>query len=328
MTARSLHRHRRLRSGIMRTAALVGGVVGAIVIAAPPLRAASSPARTVPAAPASVAPGAPPAKAQFGPFDAGAARSVRRHGERGRARRSHPVVGDVAHIPGAGPPPPPLRVDPDVPEAAFDGVNAVEGGLSSNPLYLASLFYSNFLTRTDGPRCQHLPTCSRFASQAVARHGVLGIAMGLDRLLQPSSSSALRLLPEVEWGGALRHYDPLDNYEFWRTERFTGLPVAVPEEPLPLPGSSSSALSSSALSSSAPSSSAPSSSAPSSSAPSSSAPSSSAPSSSAPSSFAPSLAGPPGLGRASTPAPGAGPTAAPDAGAPSSSFPPSSSRSR
>lgn len=168
----------------------------------------------------------------FGPFDSGAARAVTRQGDKGRARRAHPVVGAVDHIPGAGPPPPPLRSDPYLPERQTEQANVVGGGLSSNPLYLASLFYSNFLTRTDGPRCQHLPTCSRFASQAVARYGVLGIPIGLDRLIQPASSSSLRLLPEVDWGGVTRAFDPVENYEFWRVERFTGFPLLVPEEPL------------------------------------------------------------------------------------------------
>ena len=186
------------------------------------------------------------AHARFGPFDAGSVRPVTRQGEKGRARRPHPVTGAVDQIPGAGPPPPPLRRDAYLPEQESDGVkgaNVVGGGLSSNPLYLASLFYSNFLTRTDGPRCQHLPTCSRFANQAVARHGVLGIPMGLDRLIQPTSSSALRMLPEVEWSGATRFFDPVENYEFWRTERFTGFPAPTPEEPLLLPSPSTPATS-------------------------------------------------------------------------------------
>ena len=167
----------------------------------------------------------------FGPFDAGAERSVSRQGTAGRARRAHPVVGAVGHIPGAGPPPPALRVDPYLPELATSSPNTAPG-LSSNPLNLAALFYANFLTRTDGPRCQHLPTCSRFASQAVARHGVLGIPLGLDRVIQPPMSSAVRPLPDVDYGDMVRHYDPLENYEFWFPERFTGLSLLVPEEPL------------------------------------------------------------------------------------------------
>jgi hypothetical protein len=167
----------------------------------------------------------------FGPFDAGSVRAVDRQGTRGTPRHAHPDVGDVDHIPGGGAPRPKLRRDPDVPETVT-GANATTG-LTSNPLYLASLFYSNFLTRTDGPRCQHLPTCSRFAAQAVGRHGVLGIPLGLDRLLQGGTSSAVRNLPDVEHGDGLRHYDPVDNYEFWVAGRFTGFPPPTPEGAVP-----------------------------------------------------------------------------------------------
>ena len=170
----------------------------------------------------------------FGPFDAGLARPVLRQKTKGLSRRPHPAVGDLGQIPGAGPPPPALRNDPDLPELAGQKPNSAPG-LSGNPLFLISLVYSNFLTRMDGPRCQHLPTCSRFASQAVGRYGVLGIPMGLDRMIQPPSSSALRLLPELEFGGVFRHYDPLENYEFWRAENFTGFPPLVDEQPLSFP---------------------------------------------------------------------------------------------
>ena len=186
------------------------------------------------------------AKRAFGPFDAGAARPVKRQGATGKARREFPSVGDVAKVPGEGPPPPPLRPDSDIPEGALDkvpggGPNAVGAGLSSNPLYLAALAYQHVLTKLDGPRCSHLPTCSRFASQAVARHGAVGILMGLDRVIQPNESSAIRRLPEVEGWGAVRVFDPLENYEWWHPERFTGLPPSTPEQPLalpPLPGRS------------------------------------------------------------------------------------------
>ena len=166
----------------------------------------------------------------FGPFDAGSSRAVDRQGSKGLPRRAHPAVGDKDHIPGGGPPRPAIRNDPDLPELATASPNAAPG-LSANPLYLASLIYGNFLTRIDGPRCQHLPTCSRFASQAVARHGLLGIAMGLDRLQQPATSSVVRNLPDIEYGseGGLRHFDPLENYEFWVSGRFTGFPPPTAE---------------------------------------------------------------------------------------------------
>ena len=170
----------------------------------------------------------------FGPFDGGAPRPVARQGQKGAPRKAHPMVGEAAKVPGEGAPPPPLRLDPDVAETALVKPNAIGSGLSSNPLYLAALIYANVITRLDGPRCQHLPTCSRFASQAVARDGVVGILMGLDRLIQPGESSAVRRLPEVEGYGGMRFFDPLENYEWWHPERFTGLPPATAEEPLAL----------------------------------------------------------------------------------------------
>lgn len=174
-------------------------------------------------------------KAAFGPWDAGDKRPVKRQGKAGKTRLSHPVLGDPAKVPASGPPAPDLRQDPDVPETALGTVNVVGGGLSANPLFLAALVYSNFLTKMDGPRCQHYPTCSRFANQAVARHGVLGIVLGVDRLIQDDHSSTARRLPEIDTGGSMRLYDPLENYEFWLKERITAFPPAVPEEPLALP---------------------------------------------------------------------------------------------
>ena len=82
--------------------------------------------------------------------------------------------------------------------------------------------------------------------------------MTLDRLIQPNESSAIRHLPEVSGWGSVRAFDPLENYEFWHPERFTGFLLATPEEPLtlsPLPASAatgSAAASSTAASNAAP----------------------------------------------------------------------------
>lgn len=175
----------------------------------------------------------------FGPWDAGEIRVVDRQGQKGISRAKHPLVGDPAKVPGEGPPPPALRSDPDVSETALIGVNRAATGLSSNPLYLLALFYRHLFTKIDGPRCQHLPTCSRFANQAVARHGVVGIMMGLDRVIQPPESSSLRSLPQVEGWGSVRYLDPVDNYEFWKVEQFQGFPAQTEERPLELSSSNS-----------------------------------------------------------------------------------------
>lgn len=177
----------------------------------------------------------------FGPWAAGEVKQIERQGVKGIPRFKHPVVGDPAKVPGEGPPPPELRPDPDVPETALVSANRPALGLSSNPLYLSALFYRHLFTKIDGPRCQHLPTCSRFANQAVARHGPLGIVMGLDRLIRSSESSSVRTLPQVEGWGSVRYLDPVDNYEFWKEEKFTGFPAPTDEQPLRLESSDTAA---------------------------------------------------------------------------------------
>ncbi len=171
----------------------------------------------------------------FAPWGAGTKRKVSRHGTRGRERVPHPFVGDPAKVPGEGPSAPGVKREADVPETALDRANRIGPSLSSNPLWLASLVYSNFLTRMDGPRCHHYPTCSRFGSQAVAKHKVMGLWLGLDRIIQPPVSSAIRGLPTVRVHGGSRSFDPLSNYEFWKPELFTGFPPATDEEPLVAP---------------------------------------------------------------------------------------------
>jgi hypothetical protein len=175
------------------------------------------------------------AQSGFAPFDAGEKRAVERQGSPGKSRSRHPFVGHPAKIPAEGALPPPLRRDPDLPEIDLRMANRVGGALSSNPLFLFALTYRHFITKMDGARCHHYPTCSRFASQAVAKHGVLGIPMGLDRLLQTGQSSAIRWHPEVEVLGSRRFFDPLKNYEFWRSENFSAFPRAVAEKGLNLP---------------------------------------------------------------------------------------------
>jgi hypothetical protein len=171
----------------------------------------------------------------FAPFDGGAKREVFRQGKKGQDRAAHPFVGRVGKIPAEGPLPAPLRRDVDLPETDMKAANRVGGSLSSNPLFLFALTYRHFITKMDGARCHHYPTCSRFANQAVAKHGLIGIPMGLDRLLQTGESSALRWLPEVEILGSRRFFDPMENYEFWKPENFAAFPPAVPEKMIELP---------------------------------------------------------------------------------------------
>jgi hypothetical protein len=75
--------------------------------------------------------------------------------------------------------------------------------------------YRLVLTRVDGPRCAHRPSCSRYGVLAVRAHGALGLLLTYDRLLRGSESSALRPLPTVFLDGERYVFDPLKESTFW-----------------------------------------------------------------------------------------------------------------
>lgn len=77
--------------------------------------------------------------------------------------------------------------------------------------------YSKYLTKVDGARCEHRPTCSHYAYQAIKRHGyVVGSFMTIDRLLRGNRSSVLRELDLYKIEEGQRYfYDPLENNDFF-----------------------------------------------------------------------------------------------------------------
>ena len=77
--------------------------------------------------------------------------------------------------------------------------------------------YRNYLTKIDGARCEHRPTCSHYAYLAVKRHGyVVGSLMTIDRLLRGSRSSVLRELETDKVDEGVRfYYDPVENNDFF-----------------------------------------------------------------------------------------------------------------
>lgn len=81
----------------------------------------------------------------------------------------------------------------------------------------AYLFYSRYLTQVDGPRCEHRPTCSRYAHQAIRKHGAaIGAWIAVDRLLRANRSSVLRTLPiEKVEEGTIYYRDPVDANDFF-----------------------------------------------------------------------------------------------------------------
>ena len=70
--------------------------------------------------------------------------------------------------------------------------------------------YQHFITPANGPTCTFTPTCSAYAYQAVRRYGLVGVLMGVERLMRshaPSPHYTLR------WrGGRLTLGDPPENH--------------------------------------------------------------------------------------------------------------------
>jgi hypothetical protein len=89
-------------------------------------------------------------------------------------------------------------------------VGRAVGGVVRPPLSIQGY---RLVSRFQGPRCRHRPTCSAFAAEAMDRHGaVLGGWITAARLLRGERSSALRALPRDEAG---RFLDPLGASTFF-----------------------------------------------------------------------------------------------------------------
>ena len=85
-------------------------------------------------------------------------------------------------------------------------------------LELAYDIYSNHLTKIDGARCEHYPTCSHYGIQAAREHGaVIGSWLTIDRLLRGTHSSVLRQLPLIQRkeGERHRYFDPVEENDFF-----------------------------------------------------------------------------------------------------------------
>lgn len=133
------------------------------------------------------------------------------------ATDDHPVVGQVAPVPGTGTWEARAPMAGEVTlEEARRATHHRGGG--SNPLLLAYLLYRYFISPADGARCQHYPTCSQYGVLATRKHGLLGIVMTIDRLWQSGQPTAVRPYPVVRVYGHPRFYDPVSASDFWFTE--------------------------------------------------------------------------------------------------------------
>ena len=87
------------------------------------------------------------------------------------------------------------------------------GQAAPAPLSFAAVLWKELLTKIDGPRCMHRPSCSAYAVQSISRYGIIqGLFLTLARLWRGADSSALRRLPAC--GG--KFCDPPSASEFRR----------------------------------------------------------------------------------------------------------------
>jgi hypothetical protein len=96
-------------------------------------------------------------------------------------------------------------------------------GRSASPFGLAFWLWSAALTRVDGPRCAHRPSCAAYAERALAGHGpVPGGWMAIARLLRGARSSALRPLALAWFPDGMYFVDPLEDSELWDYRPMSG----------------------------------------------------------------------------------------------------------
>ncbi len=99
-----------------------------------------------------------------------------------------------------------------------EGEELQRQGLGAKSVRALIRAYQLSLSSLAGRTCRHLPTCSQFADEAIARHGLwAGLWMALARIgrCHPLGSDGFDPVPETLPAGA-RWYRP------WRYGRWTG----------------------------------------------------------------------------------------------------------
>jgi hypothetical protein len=106
---------------------------------------------------------------------------------------------------------------PAVASTTHGGSAAINRGPNDGLVDFVFAGYSRYLTKIDGARCEHRPTCSHYALLVMKRHGYLvGSMMTIDRLICGNRSSVLRELDlyKIE-DGQRYYYDPVENNDFF-----------------------------------------------------------------------------------------------------------------
>lgn len=74
--------------------------------------------------------------------------------------------------------------------------------------------YQKYISPIRGGQCPMYPTCSEYSIQAIKKHGFfIGIVMTADRFIHELDES--EFAPLVKKGESFRFLDPVENNDFW-----------------------------------------------------------------------------------------------------------------
>jgi len=94
--------------------------------------------------------------------------------------------------------------------------------IAASPGILLISFFQTVISPVDGASCDFYPTCSAYAKQALAKHGLfIGLAMASERLCRIHAPEGYE---PVEKCGNYSYYDPVENNDFWFYTRRAGIP--------------------------------------------------------------------------------------------------------
>ena len=89
---------------------------------------------------------------------------------------------------------------------------------SGAPARLAVAFYQRQIAPAIGSRCSLHPSCSRYATEALRKHGLLGMALVADRGVREPDVVSRRQDP-ITVNGRIRYHDPLAAHDGWMKAR-------------------------------------------------------------------------------------------------------------
>ena len=89
-----------------------------------------------------------------------------------------------------------------------------KAGIMTAPARWLISFYQNQIGPAIGARCSLHPSCSRYASQALKKHGVIGIGMIGDRFIREPSVVGARKNP-IMIHEHRKYQDPLSDHDRW-----------------------------------------------------------------------------------------------------------------